>query len=80
MDESTDFDLINKAVMSMNGNSEVYFYDDPPIPIPNIVIRHVKPFFQGMPSHFFNFVFKSSHCPQMKVLKERISEWAHLKL
>ena len=28
----------------------------------------------GMSSHFFNFVFKSSQCPQMKVLNERISE------
>ena len=34
----------------------------------------------GMSSHFLNFVFKSCQCPQMKVLNERISEWAYLML
>ena len=33
-----------------------------------------------MPSHFFNFLFKSSQCHQMKVLNERVSEWPHLIL
>ena len=36
--------------------------------------------FVGMSSHFFNFLFKSSQCHQMKVLNERISEWPHLML
>ena len=39
MDESTDFDSINKAEMSMDDNSKVYSCDDPPIPIPDIVME-----------------------------------------
>ena len=34
--------------------------------------RDIKPFFQ--------LLFKSSQCHQMKVLNERISEWPHLML
>ena len=39
VDESTDCDSINKAEMSMDDNSKVYSCDDPPIPIPDIVME-----------------------------------------
>ena len=39
VNESTDFDSINKAEMSMDDYSKVYSCVDPPIPIPDIVME-----------------------------------------
>ena len=42
VEESTDFDSINKAQMGINDNSKVYSYDDPPIPIPDIIMEQQR--------------------------------------
>ena len=34
----------------------------------------------GMLSHFLNFIFKTTQYHQIKVLNNRIPEWAHLTL
>ena len=39
VDESADFDSMNKAETSMDDNSKVCTCDDPPIPIPDIVME-----------------------------------------
>ena len=54
--ECTDFDSINETEMSMDDNTKINYRDNPPIPVPDIVIEQ-----QRLTSHQLYFNVVCSH-------------------